>query len=65
VWEILSTHEHHQVVALNGHGIQLRREPTASEIEAQAYHVGWYGVKEGMVRLLKTLEFFNKSINPL
>lgn len=64
VWDIVSSHEHHQVLAELSYGIQLRREATPSEVEAQAYHIGWYGIKEGAVRVLKTLEFFNKSTDP-
>jgi hypothetical protein len=63
-WQIVDSHEHDQVLANFMYGIQMRRQATSSEIESQAYHIGSYGMKEGGVRLLKTLEFFNKSTNP-
>jgi hypothetical protein len=61
-WEIVSTHEFHQVVAGYSYGIEMRRVANASEIEDQAYYIGAYGLKESGVRLLKSLEYFNKSI---
>jgi hypothetical protein len=54
--------EFHQVVAGYSYGIQMRRVANASEIEDHAYYIGAYGLKESGVRLLKSLEFFNKSI---
>jgi len=62
VWETASAHEFHQVVAGYSYGIQMRRVANASEIEDHAYYIGAYGLKESAVRLLKSLEFFNKSI---
>lgn len=46
------------------YGIQNRRIATTTEIEDQAYYVGSMGLKEGAVRLLKSMEFFNKSTQP-
>jgi len=61
-WEVLSSHEFHQVAARFMHGIQLRRDGSSSEIETQAFHIAAYGLKEGAVRLAKSAEYFDKSI---
>ena len=63
-WQIVGSHEFGQVVAGFMYGIQLRRPLTATELEDQAYYIGTYGLKEGAVRPLKTLEFFGKSAQP-
>jgi len=62
--ETVSTHEFHQVASHFMYGIQNRRIATTTEIEDQAYSVGAMGLKEGAVRLLKSLEFFSKSTQP-
>ena len=63
-WEILRSHEFHQVAAGYMCGLILRRVPTATEIEDEAYYIGSYGLKEGAVRLLKGEEYFSKSTQP-
>lgn len=62
--ETVSTHEFHQVASRFMYGIQNRRIATTTEIEDQAYYVGSMGLKEGAVRLLKSLEYFQKSTQP-
>jgi hypothetical protein len=62
--ETISTHEFHEVAAAYMYGIQIRRIAATSEIEDHAYYIGSMGLKEGAVRLLKSVEFFNKSTQP-
>ncbi len=63
-WELVSSHELHQCAAAIMQGIQLRRNPTSTEVESIAYHIGAYGLKEGAVRVLKGQEYFDKSVQP-
>ncbi len=64
VWELVSSHEFRQCAAAIMQGIQLRRNPSSTEVENLAYHIGTYGLKEGAVRVLKGQEYFDKSVQP-
>jgi hypothetical protein len=63
-WEMVSSFEFAQVSARYMYGVQMRREASANEITNQAYHIVWYGLKEGAVRLMKSWEYFQNSTNP-
>ncbi len=65
-WQILASHEFHQVVANTlGYAMQLRRAPTATEVENLSYYMdSTSSALEGAVVVLRSAEFYQKSPQP-